>query len=354
MLTHATAVLAETNPDTGQPFFPGWVWAVTIVGVLTLIAIDLFVVDSKPHEVGTKEAARWVSFYVALAVLFGLGMWVLVDGAHSLEFFSGYILEYSLSVDNLFVFVLIMSSFTVPKIHQHRVLLIGILIALILRTIFIVLGAAVISRFQAVFFLFGAFLLFTAWKLATESDDDEEEYEESKLIRLVRKIYPVTDDYHGTKTTVKIDGKRWLTPMFIVMLAIGSTDLLFALDSIPAIFGVTKEPYIVFTANAFALMGLRQLYFLIGGLLDKLVYLSKGLSIILGFIGLKLIYEASAAVGWLPHIDTKLLTIISLGFIVLVLIVTTVLSLRKSRADQQTSIVDEARYMARHDPPGDA
>lgn len=336
MLTHATAVLAETNPDTGQPFFPGWVWAVTIFGVLTLIAIDLFVVDSKPHEVGTKEAARWVSFYVVLAVLFGLGIWVLVDGTHSLEFFSGYILEYSLSVDNLFVFVLIMSSFTVPKIHQHRVLLIGILIALILRTIFIVLGATVISRFQAVFFLFGAFLLFTAWKLATESDDDEEEYEESKLIRLVRKIYPVTDDYHGTKTTVKIDGKRWLTPMFIVMLAIGSTDLLFALDSIPAIFGVTKEPYIVFTANAFALMGLRQLYFLIGGLLDKLVYLSKGLSIILGFIGLKLIYEASAAVGWLPHVDTKLLTIISLGFIVLVLIVTTVLSLRKSRADQQT------------------
>ena len=349
MLTYANAVLAETNPDTGAPFFPGWVWAVTVAGVLALIAVDLFVVDSNPHEVSTKEAGRWVSFYVALAVLFGLGMWWFVDGRHSIEFFSGYILEYSLSVDNLFVFVLIMSSFAVPKIHQHRVLLIGILIALILRTIFIVAGAAVISRFQAVFFLFGAFLLYTAWKLAFSNDDDDEEYEESKLIRTVRKIYPVTDDYHGAKTTVRIDGKRWLTPMFIVMLAIGSTDLLFALDSIPAIFGVTKEPYIVFTANAFALMGLRQLYFLIGGLLDKLVYLSKGLSVILGFIGLKLIYEAAAAVDWLPHVDTKLLTIISLAFIVVVLAVTTILSLRKSKRDDEAENAEASDAVAKYD-----
>lgn len=349
MLSYATGVLAETNPDTGAPFFPGWVWAVTIGAVLALMAVDLFVVDHNPHEVSTKEAARWVTFYVVLAVIFGLGLWYFVDGRHSIEFFSGYILEYSLSVDNLFVFVLIMSSFAVPKKHQHRVLLIGILIALILRTIFIVLGAAVISRFQPVFFLFGAFLLYTAWKLATEDNDEDEEYQESKLIRMVRKVYPVTDDFQGAKTSVKIDGKRWLTPMFIVMLAIGSTDLLFALDSIPAIFGVTKEPFIVFTANAFALMGLRQLYFLIGGLLDKLVYLSKGLSIILGFIGLKLIYEAAAALHWLPHIETQTLTIVSLGFIVVVLTITTVLSLRKTRRDDEKRDTEGSDAISKYD-----
>ena len=348
MLNHAAGVLAQTNPETGAPFFPWWLWAVTIGAILALMAIDLFVVDRNPHEVSTKEAARWVIFYVVLAVIFGLGLWYFVDGRHSIEFFSGYILEYSLSVDNLFVFVLIMSSFAVPKKHQHRVLLIGILIALVLRTAFIVLGAAVISRFQPIFFVFGAFLLYTAWKLATE-DDGDDEYEESKLIRMVRKVYPVTEDYHGAKSSVKIDGKRWLTPMFIVMLAIGSTDLLFALDSIPAIFGVTKEPFIVFTANAFALMGLRQLYFLIGGLLDKLVYLSKGLSIILGFIGLKLIYEACAALNWLPHIETQTLTIISLGFIVLVLAATTVLSLRKSKRDDADRDREASDAVARYD-----
>ncbi|PRZ43710.1 tellurite resistance protein TerC [Antricoccus suffuscus] len=326
-----SAVLAETNPATHEPFFPWWVWLITIGAVLGLMAVDLFVVDHNPHEVKTSEAAKWVVFYVTLAVLFGLGMWLLVDGTHSKEFFAGYITEYSLSVDNLFVFVLIMSTFAVPKIHQHKVLLIGILIALVLRTGFIVAGAAVIARFQWVFFIFGAFLIYTAWKLAFQKNDDDEEFKENKLIKWTRKAMPVTDDYHGAKSFVRLHGKRFVTPMFIVMIAIGTTDLLFALDSIPAIFGLTDEPYIVFTANAFALMGLRQLFFLIGGLLDRLVYLSIGLAVILGFIGVKLIFEAMSAVGvgWAPHVGIEVSLVVIIG----VLVVTTILSLRKSAKD---------------------
>lgn len=329
-----SAVLAETNPVTHEPFFPWWVWLITIGTVLGLMAIDLFVVDHNPHEVKTSEAAKWVIFYVSLAVLFGLGMWLLVDGTHSKEFFAGYITEYSLSVDNLFVFVLIMATFAVPKIHQHKVLLIGILIALVLRTGFIVAGAAVISRFQWVFFIFGAFLIYTAWKLAFQKDDDDE-FKENKLIKWTRKAVPVTDEYHDAKSFVRLHGKRFVTPMFIVMIAIGTTDLLFALDSIPAIFGLTEEPYIVFTANAFALMGLRQLYFLIGGLLDRLVYLSIGLAVILGFIGVKLIFEAMSVVGvgWAPHIGIEVSLVVIIG----VLVITTVLSLHKSANDAKTT-----------------
>lgn len=340
-------VLAETNPETGQPFFPTWVWIATVVGVILLMTLDLFIVGRNPHEVTTKEAAKWVTFYVALAILFGIGIWFLVDAQHGKEFFAGYITEYSLSIDNLFVFVLIMSSFAVPKIYQHRVLLIGILIALVLRAGFIAAGAAIISRFQAIFFVFGAFLIYTAWKLAFAQDDDDEEFKENKFLGIVRKTIPVTDDYHGMKSFVRIQGKRFATPMLIVMLAIGSTDLLFALDSIPAIFGLTKEPFIVFTANAFALMGLRQLYFLIGGLLDRLVYLSKGLAIILGFIGLKLVFEAMAAVGvdWAPHFEIEW----SLGFIVLVLALTTILSLRRSAKDEREANAEANRVADQYD-----
>lgn len=330
-----SAVLAQTNPATHEPFFPWWVWLITIGAVLGLMAVDLFVVDHNPHEVKTSEAAKWVVFYITLAVIFGLGMWLLVDGTHSKEFFAGYITEYSLSVDNLFVFVLIMSTFAVPKIHQHKVLLIGILIALVLRTGFIIAGAAVISRFQWVFFIFGAFLIYTAWKLAFQKKDDDDEFKENKLIKWTRKAMPVTDEYHGSKSFIRLHGKRFVTPMFIVMIAIGTTDLLFALDSIPAIFGLTEEPYIVFTANAFALMGLRQLYFLIGGLLDRLVYLSIGLAVILGFIGVKLILEAMSAVGvgWAPHIGIEISLVVIIG----VLVITTVLSLRKSAKDAKAA-----------------
>ena len=329
-----STTLAQTNPVTQEPLFPWWVWLITVGAVLGLMAVDLFIVDHDPHEVKTSEAGKWVVFYVTLAVIFGLGMWYFVDGTHSKEFFAGYITEYSLSVDNLFVFVLIMSTFAVPKIHQHKVLLVGILIALVLRTGFIVAGAAVISRFQWVFFIFGAFLIYTAWKLAFQNDDEEDDFEENKLIKWTRKAIPVTEDFHGAKSFVKLNGKRFATPMLIVMVAIGTTDLLFALDSIPAIFGLTKEPYIVFTANAFALMGLRQLYFLIGGLLDRLVYLSIGLAVILGFIGVKLIFEAMNGIGveWAPHIGIEL----SLGVIIGVLILTTVLSLAKSARDEKS------------------
>ncbi|SDM43523.1 tellurite resistance protein TerC [Lentzea albidocapillata subsp. violacea] len=316
---------------------PAWMWIATIVGLLVLLAVDLVIVDRKPHEVTIGEAARWVIFYVAMAAVFGLGIWYFSGGQYATEFFAGYITEYSLSVDNLFIFLIIMTTFKVPAIHQHKVLLIGILLALIMRGIFIAAGAALISQFSWVFFIFGAFLIYTGWQLARETHDEEEEYKENLMLRMVRKVFPVTDDFHGSKSFIKIDGKRFVTPMFIVMVAIGSTDLLFALDSIPAIFGLTKEPFLVFTANAFALMGLRQLYFLLGGLLAKLVYLSIGLSVILGFIGVKLILEAlhtntlSFLNGGEPFNVPTIGIEVSLSVIIGVLAITTIASLLKVR-----------------------
>ncbi|MFD1150765.1 TerC family protein [Saccharothrix hoggarensis] len=319
---------------------PVWLWFATIAGLVVLLAIDLFIVDRKPHEVTIAEAARWVTFYVGVAVLFGLGIWYWAGGVSAGEFFAGYITEYSLSVDNLFIFLIIMTTFKVPAIHQHKVLLIGILMALVMRGIFIAVGAAVIAQFSWVFYLFGAFLIYTGYKLArTDHNAEEEEYHENAALRFVRKVFPVTDRYHDEKSFVKINGKRFVTPMFIVMVAIGTTDLLFALDSIPAIFGLTKEPFLVFTANAFALMGLRQLYFLLGGLLNKLVYLSIGLSVILGFIGVKLILEAlhTNSLGFLnggEPLDVPTIGIeLSLSVIVGVLAITTIASLIKVRRD---------------------
>ncbi|NKE57837.1 TerC family protein [Lentzea sp. PSKA42] len=322
---------------------PAWMWIATIVGLLVLLAVDLVIVDRKPHEVTIGEAARWVIFYVAMAALFGLGIWYFSGGQYATEFFAGYITEYSLSVDNLFIFLIIMTTFKVPAIHQHKVLLIGILLALIMRGIFIAAGAALISQFSWVFFIFGAFLIYTGWQLARENHDEDEEYKENLMLRMVRKVFPVTNDFHGSKSFIRIDGKRFVTPMFIVMVAIGSTDLLFALDSIPAIFGLTKEPFLVFTANAFALMGLRQLYFLLGGLLAKLVYLSIGLSVILGFIGVKLILEALHTNtlwflnGGEPfHVPTIGIEV-SLSVIVGVLAITTIASLLKVKRDPESA-----------------
>ena len=322
---------------------PAWMWIATIVGLLVLLAVDLVIVDRKPHEVTIGEAARWVIFYVAMAAVFGVGIWYFSGGQYATEFFAGYITEYSLSVDNLFIFLIIMTTFKVPAIHQHKVLLIGILLALVMRGIFIAAGAALISQFSWVFFIFGAFLIYTGWQLARENHDEEEEYKENLMLRMVRKVFPVTDDFHGSKSFIRIDGKRFVTPMFIVMVAIGSTDLLFALDSIPAIFGLTKEPFLVFTANAFALMGLRQLYFLLGGLLAKLVYLSIGLSVILGFIGIKLILEALHT-NTLPflnggepfHVPTIGIEV-SLSVIIGVLAITTIASLLKVRRDPDSA-----------------
>ncbi|MER5613482.1 MULTISPECIES: TerC family protein [unclassified Streptomyces] len=300
-------------------------WVLTILGLSALIAVDFFI-GRKPHDVTTKEAGIWTIIWIALAVLFGLGLLVFGESQASGEFFAGFITEKSLSVDNLFVFVLIMAKFSVPSHLQQRVLLVGVLIALVLRAIFIAAGAAVIANFSWVFYIFGAFLIYTAWKLIQEAraGEEEEEFEENRLLKTIERRFGVADRYHGTKLFIRNNGKRVLTPLMVVMLAIGTTDVLFALDSIPAIFGLTQDPYIVFTANAFALMGLRQLYFLIGGLLKKLVHLSYGLSVILGFIGVKLVLHALHESGvHVPEISIP----VSLGVICGVLVITTITSL---------------------------
>lgn len=320
---------------------PLWIWLASAAGVIFLLSLSFFVHMRKPHEPSMKEAGAWTAFFVTLAIIFGLGLTSVWGWDHGLQFFAGYITEYSLSIDNLFVFLIIMSSFNVPRAYQQKVLMVGVVIALILRTIFILLGAAAIAHFSWVFYIFGLFLVFTAIKLAAEkSDGEDEEFEPNFLVKLAQKVLPTTEEYDGAKVTTVIKGKRYMTPMMIVMIAIGMTDILFALDSIPAIFGLTNVPYIVFAANAFALMGLIELYFLLGGLLTRLVYLSIGLACVLGFIGIKLIFHAmhentlpfingGQSIHWAPDIPTSL----SLGIIVGILAITTVASLIKSRKD---------------------
>jgi tellurite resistance protein TerC len=343
---------------------PLWLWLATVAALLAVILADLFLVDHKPHAVGIGEAARWVVFYLVLAVAFGAGIWLFAGGKPAGEFFAGYLTEYSLSVDNLFIFVIIMAAFKVPARHQHRVLLVGILIALVMRGAFIAVGAAAISAFSWVFYLFAAALLVTAVRLLRGHSQDEAgesaEYRENGMLRLMRRVLPLTDEYHEHHTVVRVRGRRMFTPMLVVMVAIGTTDLLFALDSIPAIFGLTKDPYLVFTANAFALMGLRQLYFLLGGLLSRLVYLSYGLAVILAFIGVKLILEALAdnELSFLnggdpvpvPHISIA----VSLGVIVGVLAITTVASLLTSRHDEQRATAGASGASGRRSAAGSA
>ncbi|OZG58005.1 tellurium resistance protein TerC [Bifidobacterium tissieri] len=263
--------------------------------------VDLLIIGRRPHVPSTAECVRHIAFFVVMALIFGGLIWAVAGSKPALEFYSGWLTEYSLSIDNLFVFVIIMANFAVPKQLQKFVLSIGITIALILRGIFILLGAAIITRFTWVFFLFGAFLLVTAFKLAFGKDDDEE-YHENALISTLRKVIRISDEYDGERLRTTKDGVKYWTPMLIVFLAIGTTDVMFAFDSIPAIFGLTKDPFIVFTSNVFALLGLQQLYFLLGALLDKLVYLPIGLSVVLGFIGVKLIMEALHA-NTLPFIN---------------------------------------------------
>lgn len=310
---------------------PTWLWFATLGTLLGIILIDLYIFNRKPHAISVKEAGIAVACYVSLALLFGVGVLMFSGSSYGGEFFAGYITEYSLSVDNLFIFLIIMSRFAVPRAYQHMVLLIGILLALMLRGAFIAAGAAAISHFQWVFFVFGAILLYTAYTLIRQDSNEEEEFKENAVLRAAKRVLPATDQYHGMRLTAMVGGRRVVTPMLIVMLAIGTTDVMFALDSIPAIFGLTKEPYLVFTANAFALMGLRQLYFLLGGLLERLVYLSKGLAIILAFIGVKLVMEALHGIGLeeVPHVPIWL----SLTVIIATLAVTTVASLIKSRRD---------------------
>jgi tellurite resistance protein TerC len=270
---------------------PAWFEATTFVVLGLLLATDLYLVRRRPHVPSTRESLVWVGVYVALALVFGGLLAVVAGGTPATEFYAGWLTEYSLSVDNLFVFVVIMSSFAVPRDQQQRVLMVGIIVALVLRGVFILAGAALIDRYTWIFYLFGAFLVYTAVKLVGGHGDDDE-YHENRLVRVLRRFLPVSARYDGGNLTTTVDGKRYLTPLIVVFVAIGSTDLLFAFDSIPAIFGLTQDPFIVFTANVFALMGLRQLYFLLGGLLDRLVYLPYGLAAVLAFIGVKLVLEA--------------------------------------------------------------
>lgn len=303
-------------------------WVITLVTLLAIIIVDLIIVDRRPHDFTAREATRWIAVYIGLAMVFAGIVWFQYGATYAGQFVAGYLTEYSLSVDNLFVFLVIMTSFAVPAALQHRVLLVGIVIALILRGILIIIGAEIIHRFQGIFFLFAAFLFFTAWKVWS-GEDEEPDPDTNKMVTFISSRVPTTTEYDGSRLITRIDGKRFLTPLAMVMLAIGTTDLLFALDSIPAVFGITSEAYLVFAANAFALMGLRQLYFLIRDLITKLRHLNKGIALILVFIGIKLLLEACHSVlGWnVPLVPVWL----SLVVIVVILAVTTVLSLRPQR-----------------------
>ncbi len=336
------------------------VWVLSIVGVVGLLFFDFYSHVRTPHEPTLKEAGIWSAVYVIGALIFGAGVWIVWDHQHGLEYLTGYLTEKALSVDNLFVFLIIMTAFAVPRIYQQKVLLIGVAIALVLRFVFILIGAALIENFSWVFYIFGAFLLYTGWGLAKSDPTEEAGDGENAFIRLVRRFVPVTNNYHEDKLTVRIDGRKMLTPMALVMIAIGSTDLLFAFDSIPAIYGITTEPYLVFMTNAWALLGLRQLYFLLGGLLNRLVYLSYGLAFILAWIGFKLIVHAMHT-NEVPFInDGEHITVIpeiptwlSLIVIAAAIAVAAVFSLKKTKADEKADedhIVDPGQRGAPPEP----
>jgi len=335
-LTQVFAAANATELD-----LPAWVWYLTIGIAVAVLVFDVIWIARNPHRPSTKELVVALSVYIGAAVAFGIGLFIMKGGKLAGEFYAGWLTEYSLSVDNLFIFLLIMANFAVPARYQQFALMIGIIIAIILRGLFIWAGAAAINNFSWVFYIFGAFLIYTAWKLVGSGESDDDEYEENKFMKFVEKRIPSTKEYHGTSLFAKVGGKRLATPMLFVILALGTTDLLFALDSIPAIYGLTKEPYIVLVANLFALMGLRQLYFLLGGLLQKLVYLSIGLAVLLAFIGVKLLLHALHT-NELPFINggehfevPEIPIAVSLGAIVVILGVTTIASLWKSKRDAQ-------------------
>ena len=313
----------------------------TFAVLAVFFVVDLFIIGRKPHVPSTKECVQHIAFFVVMALIFGGLMWFFAGSKPAIEFYSGWLTEYSLSIDNLFVFVIIMSNFAVPKQLQKFVLSIGITIALVLRGVFILIGAAIIERFVAVFFLFGAFLIWTAIQQArqgVEDPDEQEEYHENKFVTWVRKRFPVTEGFVADKLLHRHSGKTYMTPMFLVILALGSADLMFAIDSIPAVYGLTSQPYLVFACNAFSLLGLRQLYFLIDGLLDRLIYLHYGLAAILGFIGVKLVIHAinGTVLADAPaseHIYEPTI-VVSLGFIVGVLVVTVLASLLSPRGKE--------------------
>nr|WP_120492385.1 TerC family protein [Corynebacterium lactis] len=326
---------------------PLYVWAITILIVIGFIAFDFFTHVRTPHEPTLKEAGGWTAFYVVLALLFGLFTWLFWDHHRGVEFLSGYITEKALSVDNLFVFALIIGAFKIPRKYQQKVLLFGIAMALVFRGLFIWAGAAVISAWSDVFYLFAIFLLYTAIKTVWDEAVDKPETDPSdmKLIKWLRTVVPISDHYNRDRLSIKENGKRFLTPLAIALVAIGFIDVMFAFDSIPAIYGLTDEAYIVFTANALALMGLRQMYFLLDGLLDRLVYLAYGLGVILAFIGVKLFLHALHENN-LPFINggqnvtvPEISTWGSLAFIVIVLVVTVVASWIKNKRDENMGAI---------------
>ncbi|ABK76103.1 TerC family protein [Mycolicibacterium smegmatis] len=310
-------------------------WIITLSVTIAVLLFDVVIIGRRPHEPTRRETATYLSIYIGLAIAFGVWTWLFHGHRYGVEFFAGWLTEYSLSVDNLFIFLIIMASFKVPRIYQQQALLVGIILALIFRGIFIALGAVAINQFSWVFYIFGAFLVYTAVNLVRDTDHDDDG--DNAVVRFARKHLRTTDKWDGLRLWVRENGKRLITPMFLVIVALGTTDLLFALDSIPAIYGLTQEPYLVFTANVFALMGLRQLYFLLGDLLKRLVYLSQGLAFILAFIGVKLILHALHE-NELPFINggepvhvPEIPTLASLGVIVVTLLITTAASLYKTR-----------------------
>ena len=318
------------------------VWLVSLGLAVSLLVVDVVIVGRRPHVPSTAECLRYLALYIGLAVLFGLGVWAVSGARYAGEFYAGWLTEYSLSVDNLFVFLLIMAKFGVPRQLQQSALLVGIILALVFRGIFIGLGAAAISNFSWVFYLFGAFLIWTAIKVGREGDLGDDEFHPPLVLRWLQRILPSTPQWYGVHLTVREGTRRLVTPMLLVLVALGATDLLFAFDSIPAIFGLTSEPYLILMANIFALMGLRQLYFLLGELLTRLVYLNVGLAVLLGFIGVKLLLNAlhenelpfingGESIAWAPQLSIGF----SLGMIVLTLLVTTVASLAKVRRDDR-------------------
>ncbi|MEQ6900177.1 TerC family protein [Nocardioides sp. YIM 152588] len=312
-------------------------WGITLAVTIGVLAFDIFVIARDPHEPSMKECAVALSFYVGAAVLFGI--WTLSFHGHDygIEFFAGWLTEYSLSIDNLFVFIILMAALKVPRKYQQEALLVGIILALVFRGIFIALGYTLIEAFSWVFYIFGAFLVYTALKLVKSyGSHDDEHPEDNAIVKFAQRHLNVGTEYRGLSLWWRENGVRVVSPMLIVIIALGVTDILFALDSIPAIFGITQEPYLVFTANVFALMGLRQLYFLLGGLLKKLVYLSLGLAFILAFIGVKLVLHALHE-NDLPFINggehvsvPEISSLLSLAVILVTLVVTAVASLVKS------------------------
>ncbi|MGV9807037.1 TerC family protein [Micromonospora chersina] len=337
-MTELSYLSAAELSSVGTPTL----WAVTIAGVLALLVLD-FLVTRKPHEVSLKEALGWSAFYVALPLAFGAWVWGRYGSEQGVQYLTGYLVEKSLSVDNLFVFMLLLAAFAVPAVLAQRVLLYGIAGALVLRAIFIALGAAALQTLDFAFLLFALILIATAVKLlrdALTGHEQEVDIDKMRSVRLLRKVMPVVDEYHGPKMTIQQNGRRALTPFALVVVAVLATDVVFAVDSVPAVYGITEDPYLVFATNAFALLGLRALYFVLHAALSRLVHLSYGLAAILAFIGLKLgLHWAHGIWPGVPEIPT----LASLGVIIGVLVIVTLTSLRatRDRAPGERQVVTE-------------